>query len=231
MNSVEPAFDADRERGTDKLVRDTLARLAPHGCAVEPRGTDFVVSEVPSACERDHLGARRLLACGAALSITRTVLRMFGHDLEVVFPDDPGRPDEVAVLRQVGTRPPTRIEWDRYVALERMRRTEPDHLTPAGRAVLDALAAPCDWPGVAVSVVDDVTLVVTSGVTRRDQVLAGAAAHTVRLDAAVAGLDTAFVALTAPDPPRLTAELRALARPHALVRVGYEIPVNGGKRR
>jgi predicted DNA-binding ribbon-helix-helix protein len=131
----------------------------------------------------------------------------------VTFPHDPERPDEVAVMRLTGTRTATSVEWARYAALRKLAEPSPGSmLRPVSLAVLGVLAADNFWPDTSVRLVRpawaptlkqlgaDVTgqsalLITTTEDSRRHRVLAGAAAHSTRLSAAIRGFTTRTVPL------------------------------------
>src|SRR5436305_2059676 len=148
------------------------------------------------------------------------------------------RPDVVAVVRSNGTRTAASGEWARYVALRKVG--EPPLgtvLRPVSLAVLSALAGDNFWPGTAVRIVrpewgpalkqfgadptgQSALLVTTTGDTRREHVLAGAALHGVRLSAAVRGFATRVVPMAASERARYLEESLLPGIPQGLVLVG-----------
>jgi len=235
-----PGFRWDHSAQT--VLADALRRLGPHRCIVNARLDELVLSELLTSARQDRIGTSRLLECGAALSSAWTVMRVLGQQPVVTFPRDPDRPDVVAVVRSNGTRTAASGEWARYVALRKVG--EPPLgtvLRPVSLAVLSALAGDNFWPGTAVRIVrpewsptlkqlgadptgQSALLVTTTGDTRREHVLAGAALHGARLSAAVRGFATRVVPMAASERARYLEESLLPGIPQGLVLVGLRTP-------
>ncbi|WNV87469.1 hypothetical protein [Umezawaea sp. Da 62-37] len=175
------------------------ARRAPvhgtgHPWVLEPHGNVVSLYELPHHSLHDRLGFDRLLSCGAALHNVHTALQAFGWHVEVEFPRDVDRPDLLAVLTADDRQAPTAVEVGDYEAIE----------VPAapGRIDLPALAVSNHWAGARLLPVEDdtslaalglpsgsaVLLVLTTGESRQDVLLAGAATQAVRLRARALGM-------------------------------------------
>ena len=210
---ISPPFRWDRSSRT--VLGDALVRLGPNRCVAEVRPDEVVLTEPPA--RRERAGAAALLECGAVLSTIWTVVRVLGREPAVVFPQDPARPDVVAVVRVGGPRSPSSSEWARYVALRKLHEPAADRLRPVSLAVLGALAGDDFWPETDVRLVRpewtptlkrlgaDLTgqstlLITTPDDTRRHHVLAGAALHATRLAAAVRSFSSQEIALPVRSP-------------------------------
>lgn len=225
------------------MLSEALARVGPSRCVVETRPGDLVLLEVPFGKGHDRNGTGGLLECGAALSTAWTVLRVLGQEPITSFPDDPDRPDEVAVVRLAGVRHPGSGEWARYAALRTIEDVR-EGLKPVSAAMLGALAADNFWPDTTVRLVRpewvpglrglgaDLTgqsalLILTPEDTRRHHVLVGAALHGIRLSAVVRGLVTQVAALPVLASAERARLLAAAGLPgvlQAVVRVGVPQP-------
>ncbi|MFI5615769.1 hypothetical protein [Amycolatopsis sp. NPDC051903] len=198
---AEPAVRWNRSARA--VLVDALSRLPAAACIVEVQPDEVTVALTSSS--RHGRGAdRELAACGAALSTARVVLRVLGARSRVRFPHDPDRPDVVAALRVREPAPATDRDWARYSALRRITGPAPGTPAPVDTEVLAALARENDWPRTRVVPLPPGEpralrgfgarlLVVTNGDTVDEQILAGAACHTLRLAAAAHGLKTAVL--------------------------------------
>jgi len=232
------------------VLSEALTRVGPSRCVVETRPGDLVLTEVPFGRSHEPSGAGGLLECGAALSAAWTVLRVLGQEPITTFPQDPDRPDEVAVVRFAGERLPGSGEWARYAALRTLDDVR-EGLKPVSGGMLGALVADNFWPDTTIRLVRpewvpalrglgaDLTgqsalLILTPEDTRRHHVLAGAALHGIRLSAAVRGLVTDVVSLSVLASKERVRLLAAAGLPgvlQAVVRVAVPQPKGRKTRR
>ncbi|UKD57406.1 hypothetical protein L3Q65_11985 [Amycolatopsis sp. FU40] len=188
MTDVAFAWD----RCTRAVLVDALARLDVRRFVVETRTGELAIARVGRL--RHDPGGRHVLAgCGTALSAAWIVLRGLGIRPVLSFPCDPGRPDVVAAVTPGADDPATTSDWDRYLALRAVAGPPRGRAVPVeDPAVLAGLAGENPWPRTQVTPhAGSPGLAVTAdGDSCVDRVLVGAAAHSLRVAAAVRGLTT-----------------------------------------
>ncbi|MEV0067910.1 MULTISPECIES: hypothetical protein [unclassified Amycolatopsis] len=226
---------------------DALSWLEGGRFVVETRPHDLAIA-LPDLARDSHHWADAFAQCGAALCTAWIVLRALGIEPSVSFPHDPDRPDIVATLGTAGAKPSTTRDWNRYLALCRIRTWPPDTITtPVSPGALASLAARICWPRTTVLPARSewsvalrqlgcgtfglcVLLVLTEEDTRDDWVLAGAAVHDLRIEASTSGIAADVVTPVTLRPgmrARLLAALDLPGVPQAVVRVGSATPAEG----